>query len=1601
MKEVTQDIMVSKVLNLDTHPSLLPQRALTYLMNGDIQGFNSTSQGTFVQNVSSNSLCYEVPGSNELLGMIKLDYDEYLLFQKTPTSSEIGILSHCTYRVVVNASCLNFNNKIEGVFKYHYGKRRAYWKEEGNPFRYIDINCPKTLKLGDCECLQQDTDELDCEALRINKIVTLPHMELEEIAGNLPNGVYQIAIAFSEKGQRVTDYYFYPQIKKYHSNQRQTFGINVNFECFKNGFDEYELVLISHRTDRTTLAQRIGYFDISQIDVSITELDETFFTPIDFGPLLTQSVNYEGAEHIAINNESLILGDLKEKPKFDYRLAATHIVSEWVALKVPKRDAHLYPQYMRDEVYPFDIQFIWPDGQLSHRTHIPSTADSAIRLVDAPLNDDHWEHEDECNPVIRKHWEIYNTATITESNDVSCVDCGAVEVARGNFGYWESKDHLYPEGWGGLECLPLRFHKFPDNKLVPIHDQGDCLGECVTILGIQFSNIPHPVDCDGNQLDIAGYIIHRGDRTNHKSILHKGLIYNVREETLSDDSKSMFSNYPFNDLYPDVFIGDSIVRQGNVFDDYDPLTSYYRDRFTYHSPDLHYIKGQTGTEIKIYSEEIGKVKGKYHYSKDYPKYQLLSPMGRLAGQLAGLIEAKLVLEGKPCNRVIAEKTCNKLVDRVTNTSDFPVNEITGTERSGGATGSILGTGPATVYTVNYTPDGGGEISSNVTQHDYSETRVGDDDCPTTYAVSNFEIDDFNGSNPIGVDNITGLESTCKAIITTNALTGTVVTFKLNDTVYNGIVAPDGKATVQINGDCQEHLTPGDADWNFGVNIQASDFEFNPECECTGDQQFTSSTQTNTCEERINLLDPKEWWKRIPTLLFYYTQGVEAVTNFLTSLIAPTDYAVQYTALAEYDGYDLTNIQPGTQRRRIDHQQYLLPIKQWVNNKKFNNWQRESSDYLELHEEIQDPANRDYTRVLLSENNCKGDFDFCSVIDSKPVQASSYYVGVKRDRPNQYGTLETYNTLKISEAQEVDGEGNYVSPVLFGGDVYISKFSVIRKMPFWEALPYDLPNNTPYDVIEYPNIGIPRFWLNVNKESIIEDAAESIPIIGNLFYDYNLDNVIKIGQCDPTLFNNIFGAFGGPGDLIDWIADLTTGIFRNPFKLPGIFYTHVVGVSSFWVESEFISDYREYNDLTNSEFYPIKAPEDLVHYQNLQLPELFLYNLQFHWNGLFKPTSTKQESSNPNQRMIYSLKSNEEGRADNWLNFRPLNYQQFGLEDGRLTAIKRIDDFNLFLTFEDGAYVTQQDEGLLTDNLNTIYLGSPNAFQRRLRKISSEDTGFGGCIDPDSIVSTRYGVFYFDRKRKKFLNYTNTLNDVTGNLQSWFNINLDSEVKGTFDNFSDNLYFSSEDWNLTFKPKAQGFVSFNSWLPEEYYTLANSFLTKKDNKLWLHNQKGYQEFYGEQHPFEVGVLLKTPNFQSSVLQSLQIYSEWYKTEGQTKLYSLDKFFNKMLVFNNFTSTGLVDLNLKNENNKMHYINQNKSKIAEVDIVEELEYRINYLTNIGVGQPLIRWEGQNYEVKNTGTPLTANIRGKFFNVHLINDKVMDHKILVQLNLGLNET
>ena len=78
-------------LNYDVHPSLLEDRDIVYLLNGDIKS-NDGGTNWFVQNQLGNKLCYEFPEGYELKGTIRLNNNDHVLFFKTSDSYEIGRL---------------------------------------------------------------------------------------------------------------------------------------------------------------------------------------------------------------------------------------------------------------------------------------------------------------------------------------------------------------------------------------------------------------------------------------------------------------------------------------------------------------------------------------------------------------------------------------------------------------------------------------------------------------------------------------------------------------------------------------------------------------------------------------------------------------------------------------------------------------------------------------------------------------------------------------------------------------------------------------------------------------------------------------------------------------------------------------------------------------------------------------------------------------------------------------------------------------------------------------------------------------------------------------------------------------------------------------------------------------------------------------------------------------------------------------------------------------------------------------------------------------------------------------------------------------------
>lgn len=675
---------------------------------------------------------------------------------------------------------------------------------------------------------------------------------------------------------------------------------------------------------------------------------------------------------------------------------------------------------------------------------------------------------------------------------------------------------------------------------------------------------------------------------------------------------------------------------------------------------------------------------------------------------------------------------------------------------------------------------------------------------------------------------------------------------------------------------------------------------------------------------------------------------------------------------------------------INQSQYLLPIKQFFGDNKVNNFLRETSYMMELNPTervintwptLSGMGNQDTSRVLASDlvpNTEWGDIDinycteveFADLSNTYELQAVSNYVGIKIPQPNQYGQVGSTTYTPVSSCIET-GEVSEQTFIFMGGDVHISKHSVLRKYPIYSDWLFDVPFDTLVNYRDYRNTWYPRFF----------------------FDNQTLDYAVLYR------FDNRYESGG---------------------FVQGRFYVHVSGVSYFWCESEFIGDYRESDIREQTQFYPKQSVPELTRSDRFRLEPIWLYDFALLNDSIDELRLTSniglENSLDPNYNMgnymvHYSLKDDPQSAFDNWLSFPPLNYTVLPRIYGDFTGMHYLDQYSIVFEFENISLHSQEDYTLTINQGNSLFLAQGDIFSRRLRKWSNEMTGYTGSVDPFLPINTRYGFMFYDRYRKTFFLWTDQLkpiNDLKSFLNN-FNLNTNPDYVNSmisvYDNLTDKIYLTDKQtgWTISFSPKMEGFVSFHSFVPDWYVPHYNTFLSIKNNTLWKHNADGYQTYYGTHYPFEVEFVIK--DIKNNLLQDINLFVDYIDYEGYNQIVQRsDKFFTKAFVYNNKYSTGLLALNLKDINDPNQSIQNDETVgVADVTQVEENTYRINKLESNQTGSPNIQFDsnGVTYTLTNINqnkSPLTkSKLVGRWFKAHFIDDENTDSKILVQLNLS----
>lgn len=584
------------------------------------------------------------------------------------------------------------NYPIQCVYNYIGCDLHIYWVNGYDEDRHINLDNPPFVRIPqEGTCNEIVTDLLDCEATKISPTFSIPKIDVEKIeeTGTLITGSYNAKIAYAnENGDALTSYYsitnsipiiedslldsyeiIQGSAKEKLTNKSITFRLSnvdtsfdyINIAIVKtvNGVPTYELV--------ATVPSGTELYTYTGREVA---------KPLSINDLIKVYPNYYNSSTITTANNYLIRADLTSVDDLNLQPLANMLGLEWVTYrkkadtstqtyKNPKEVAN-FKTYQRDEVVPFAIKFLVKGGYKTSAFHIPGREANTIDLIKLYGNTNNndlieLKYTNVCDVNNRDYlynWEVYNTGSVTGYTDDYLINrdnsCYEGSYQYGEMSYIESTD-TYPCNeavWGDLAGKPIRHHKFPDNGITHIHDAPyNNIGlfkdvpfreayestNYIYPIGIRLKKTLEQyiqqavqagvIDYRTSKL-IEGYEIVRGDTRGNKTVIAKGLLYNMwNYKEPNKDEIVMYPNYAYNDLRPDKFLLDSYQYNNSGYPETYPDKGnkaknpqhYFTNRFTFHSPDTHFTSPFIGTELKLETEEFGACKTFFENVENHPK----------------------------------------------------------------------------------------------------------------------------------------------------------------------------------------------------------------------------------------------------------------------------------------------------------------------------------------------------------------------------------------------------------------------------------------------------------------------------------------------------------------------------------------------------------------------------------------------------------------------------------------------------------------------------------------------------------------------------------------------------------------------------------------------------------------------------------------------------------------------------------------------------------------------------------------------------------------------------------------------------------------------
>jgi hypothetical protein len=669
-------------------------------------------------------------------------------------------------------------------------------------------------------------------------------------------------------------------------------------------------------------------------------------------------------------------------------------------------------------------------------------------------------------------------------------------------------------------------------------------------------------------------------------------------------------------------------------------------------------------------------------------------------------------------------------------------------------------------------------------------------------------------------------------------------------------------------------------------------------------------------------------------------------EMIESLLPWKNYAWQYNAIGIYNNYEpIANA--GNKQRALDKAYYLIPGMQTLGDiYPVNNWRRESSVYFRTNQLSTAPLLPNDPLIIgaLDEDDSRVDYSEDKQIYSHVL---SYYASNKRKLLDQYGDIYSYGTVDTGYCGQIDINQDYtdVNDYVFGGDIFINRFGLKRKLSYFIDTAYGRPDGSDINYSALSNVGKTKYWYNT--------ASEQVPNSGF-----------------KGLMKSILGV---PQSNLD-------GNTNKLFYQNGRIYLYSYGIAYFFVESEVNVDFRQAGNNQDKDFYPnvgTGIPNDWLQEKNVPIVHDNYY--------IYNKTYSKQNKESYVSHLPFNFDPEEECQQDyshraiysdpnKWRIYKPVSFYDFPKNYGKLTAIDTITNNQILVRFENKSYLYNALTAIQTSSGKYAYLGNDDVFKTQPIDFGETDLGYAGS-QHHLLLRTEAGHLFVDAKRGSIflVNGSGAVPISDAGMKKWFGRNLEFEIikhfpdvnidnhfngvgmTGVWDNqyerfiitkldyapvadkkqgirydayygkfFYNNMeillddpkYFCNKSWTISYSPGTKSWISFHSYIPNFYIGQNGTFLTGKNSQfsnqkssVWIHNliHTSYQRFYGKLEPYvlEYPFVFKA---QDEILQNVKDYTTILEYYNANDFYEINDnvFFNKAVLYNNQQTSGLLNL-----------------------------------------------------------------------------------------------